>query len=703
MRRAPLALMGLLAAFAALSTCARAQDVAQRSGGGNLQLVPEPKNIERQPGEFVLPPHTRIVIESGEDEVAAQTLADEIKERGGSARISRGGSALRTPAIYLLRAASARARGALTQTGLRLDPDFDPQGYVLSASKGRIIVGARSAEGLFYGAQTLRQLIAERGHALVCPGVRIRDWPSLRWRGVHIDLSRGPVPTLATMKQQIRLLSSYKVNLYALYIEHIFDYQSQPLAAPREGALTAAEIRELVTYAGRYHVTVLPEQQAFGHLHGILKYDIYSDLAEVPHGFVLTPTNPRSYDLIGSLYSEIVPLFPSALFHIGGDETFELGTGQTKARAQEVGLGRVYLEHLQRVYQLLKPYHKRLMFWGDIAVKYPQLLSILPKDMIAVPWNYDAEPTFDKLIEPFRAAGLDVFIAPGANNWSAIFPNLDVAYVNIRNFVRDGQKHQAIGMLNTTWNDDGESLLNMSWPALLFGAAAGWQPGESSAAAFQERYDWAFYRNSDQSFAGVVSHLTRAESLMARARLDSTSDAAFWRDSFTAEGARQAQAAQPITRELRLAAEQALIALSRNQGKAKANAGTLDDLTFAALRYDLLGMKWEYAAEINRAYWDAYQNLGDRERVSRDLEQITGLDGLRLEDLRDGTTRLRNMYAELWERENRPYWLANVLVRYDVMAQSLQRKIEQVRAAHAQFEREGTLPAPEQLGFFWKP
>ena len=63
----------------------------------------------------------------------------------------------------------------------------------------------------------------------------------------------------------------------------------------------------------------------------------------------------------------------------------------------------------------------------------------------------------------------------------------------------------------------------------------------------------------------------------------------------------------------------------------------------------------------------------------------------------------RSLWAELWERENRHYWLANVLVRYDVMAQSFQRKIEQVRAAHAQFEREGTLPAPEQLGFFWKP
>jgi hexosaminidase len=124
----------------------------------------------------------------------------------------------------------------------------------------------------------------------------------------------------------------------------------------------------------------------------MLKYEIYSDVAERPHGHVLTPTKEQSYDIIKSFYAELVPLFPGPFLHIGADETSELGQGQTVDRVKEVGVGRVYLEHLQKVSGILEPYHKQLMFWGDIAVKYPQLLGILPKNVIAVPGNTTRSP-----------------------------------------------------------------------------------------------------------------------------------------------------------------------------------------------------------------------------------------------------------------------------------------------------------------------
>jgi hexosaminidase len=81
----------------------------------------------------------------------------------------------------------------------------------------------------------------------------------------------------------------------------------------------------------------------------MLKYEIYSDVAERPHGHVLTPTKEQSYDIIKSFYAELVPLFPGPFLHIGADETSELGQGQTVDRVKEVGVGRVYLEHLQKV------------------------------------------------------------------------------------------------------------------------------------------------------------------------------------------------------------------------------------------------------------------------------------------------------------------------------------------------------------------
>jgi hexosaminidase len=562
------------------------------------------------------------------------------------------------------------------------------------------VISARFGQGLFYGAQTLRQLILPGGsRSFAIPAVRIRDWPTMLWRGVHDDISRGPVPSLDYIKQQIRTEAEYKLNLHSLYIEHVFQYRNNPLIGPEEGSLNAAEIKEIVEYAKRYYVTILPEQQAFGHLHHVLKYEVYSDMAETPHGHVLSPVNDKTYAFIKDLYAELVPLFPGPLFHIGADETFELGRGQTKAHADEVGLGRVYLEHLKRVAEIMKPYHKRLMFWGDIAMKYPELLGILPKDVIAVAWGYSPSPSFDNLLKPYKDAHLDLFVAPGASNWNRIFPNLDAAFLNIRNFVRDGQKYGALGMLNTTWDDDGEALFQMTWPAVTFGAACAWQPGESSIERFKADYDWAFYRNEDHVFRDALQSLARAHTVLRDAKLGDANDEPFWSDPFTEIGAEYVEKAEPAAHDLRIEAERALALLYRHRGQARMSDDTIDSLIFAGLRLDALGMKVQLVSEMNKAYWEAYLNMSNRALVQRNLSQIAGANG-RLEDLRDAATRLREMYAKLWMAENRAYWLGNVTVRYDNLARLFQAKSQAVRQAMQQYREQGTLPTPQQMGFF---
>ena len=672
-----------------------------------LKLIPQPKEVQLHAGSFRVKPTTRILVEFGhqaEDRIAAETLAEEIHDQSGL-KISITGEkseAKQEPStIVLARLQDRSVKEFLASKGLKADSIGD-QGYLLFSDNSYLIVAANTGQGLFYGVQTLRQLLRGDGQTLVCPAVSIRDWPSMEWRGVQDDISRGPIPTEDFMKRQIRTLAAYKVNLFALYMEHVFDFASQPLVAPKEAALTPQEINALVDYAKHLYVTILPEQQTFGHLHHMLKYEIYSDIAERPHGHVLTPTKEQSYDLIKAMYADLVPLFPGPFLHVGGDETFELGHGQTAARVAEVGLGRVYIEHMQRVSGILQPYHKQLMFWGDIALKYPQLLSILPKDMIAVPWDYDAKPSFESIIKPYRDAGLRVVVAPGAQTWNQVWPNLDVAFVNIRNFVRDGQKLGAMGMLNTTWNDDGESLYGMAWPALVFGAAAGWQAGESDVDQFKNSYDWAFYRNSDATFRGALENLDRGHQALAKINVDNETDDLFWADPFTPEGATLMQKILPAARDMRLGAEHALESLYRNRDKAHANQSTLADMTLGAWRWDALGMKAEFTQEMNRFYWDAFQNQTDADRVSNDLEEITAINA-RLEDLRDATTRLSQMYREAWLREYNPFWLDNVLVRYDGLAREFQKKIVAVRQARRKYDATKTLTQPQELGFYLQP
>ena len=671
-----------------------------------LKLLPAPKEVRMAPGKLPIKPSTVILIGNPEDRMAAETLEREIRDRTGMRlSIESATSAPKTAGhISLGRLSDRGLRSYLESQGVKIGDDLGDQGYVVRATDSGVLVAARTAQGVFYGVQTLRQLLRPEGatgKSLAIPALIIRDWPSMEWRGVSDDISRGPIPTLDYLKLQIRTLAEYKINLLGFNMENVFDFKSQALVAPEGAALTQAEIKELADYASKYYITLLPEQQAFGHLHQFLKYEIYSDLAETPHGHVLTPTNPKTYDFIRQVYGEVVPLFPGPFFHIGSDETFELGLGKTKDLAAQQGLGRVYLEHLQKVFEIMKPYHKQLMFWGDIAVKYPELLTILPKDMIAVPWDYDPKPSYENIITPYTNAGLRVVVAPGVGDWRAIWPDLENAFVNIRNFVRDGQKHQALGMLNTTWNDDGESLVDMSWPGLVFGATASWQPGESSIDDFKSSYDWAFYRNDDATFAGVIDHLDRPHTLLAGVKLDNASHDLFWTDSFSQAGANTAATAIPITHDLRVNAEQATISLLQNRAKAHLHAETLDDMLLAAEHLDTLGMKLQFTSEISHYYWDAYQNPADTARAQGDLDEIVDING-RLQSLRDAITEMRGKYADGWFRENQPYWLDNALVRYDNLAMEIQQKIVAVQAAQRQFWTTKTLPDPQQLGFFLK-
>src|SRR6202045_3764283 len=315
-----------------------------------LKLIPAPKEVQLHTGSFRVRPTTRILVEFGhqaEDRIAAETLAEAIHDQSGLKITIRGEKtqARQEPrAIVLARLQDVRIKEFLASKGLKANSIGD-QGYLLFSDRSHLVVAANTGQGLFYGVQTLRQLLRAEGRSLVCPAVAIRDWPSLEWRGVQDDISRGPIPTEDYMKRQIRILAAYKVNLFALYMEHVFDFASQPLVAPKEAALTPKEINALIDYAKRLYVTILPEQQTFGHLHHMLKYEIYSEVAERPHGHVLTPTKEQSYDIIKSFYAELVPLFPGPFLHIGGGGTFGLGKGQTLDRVKEVGGGRVYLEH----------------------------------------------------------------------------------------------------------------------------------------------------------------------------------------------------------------------------------------------------------------------------------------------------------------------------------------------------------------------
>jgi len=155
-------------------------------GGPQLKLEPAPKEGQLRDGGFRVGPRTKIFVLLGhqsEDRIAAETLAETVADQSGlkldilgmkPAGKAEGG------AIVLARLQDSRVRRFLARNGLRADELVGEDGYLLFSDKSHLIVAAKTGQGLFYGVQTLRQLLRPAGKGLMCPAVGIRDWPSLQ-------------------------------------------------------------------------------------------------------------------------------------------------------------------------------------------------------------------------------------------------------------------------------------------------------------------------------------------------------------------------------------------------------------------------------------------------------------------------------------------------------------------------------------------
>lgn len=688
---------------------------------------------------------------NAEDSFTAQDLTDSLASR----------SIPSTGPFTIRLTRSQNAAGASTTS----DP-MAAEGYTITPDAGSspssLTLSASSSAGLFYAVQTLKQLIVHDGPDAVLHLATIRDWPAMQYRGVSDDLSRGPIPTLAFQKHLVRALAAYKINLYSPYFEHTQQYASNPLPAPPGGSISAADARALVAYAARLHVTIVPDQEAFGHLHHNLTWETYATVAETPHGDVLAPAQPGSLTYIQQMFGELAALYPGPFLHIGADETVDLGRGQTKADVDSRGLGPVYLDFLQKIVTNLAPLKRRILFWADpsdaVGQDSPELLKTLPaafkQGTVAVAWEYNPQPTrgFSRFLLPFTNAGFETWVATGVNNWSRVWPNGNDALSNIQGFIADGQRLHSTGALNTIWYDDGEGLPEANWYALLFGAAASWQSGVSSIPDFQGSFGPVFHGDSSGALNQAQIELMAAHALLRlQAKVGDGSDGLFWIDPWSKDGQTVATKIRPFTQDLRLHAERALTLIAQARAAAPAtpqlgapsslasaekvgylvdtrpnssnnsdplrydsadafpsnptslhNPDAIDVMELGARRFDLIGLKFQLADEIvggyNRALVAAASS--DKTLHATTGPELSEINGAngRIQDIRDTYSLLRDLYAQSWLRSNRPYGLRPVLEHYSSTIALWQSRSERFRSAQRQYSDTKTLPTPPDLG-----
>jgi hexosaminidase len=362
-----------------------------------VPFIPQPTKVSFSEGAFPLSPATVIYV--------SQRTLDEGKHLAAFLSSLTGFS----PEIKISDPESAEGGISLMLTPDRKG-ELGDEGYVLSVRKDRVVISAPATAGIFYGMQTLRQLLpveAEGREALSgkpawkLPCVEIEDKPRFQWRGLMVDCSRT-FWKKAFLKRKIRLMSLYKLNRLHL---HLTDDQGWRLqirkhpglteigskfgakygeAPERQGYYTQEDMEEIIAYAARYNIQIIPEIEMPGHATAALT--VFPDLSCSGGPFEIFPFfkgpgitkdifcagNEKTFQLLEAVLEEVARLFPSEFVHIGGDEAPKdrwRECPKCQARMEREGLKseeELQSYFIKRIEKFLHARGKRLIGWSEI-------------------------------------------------------------------------------------------------------------------------------------------------------------------------------------------------------------------------------------------------------------------------------------------------------------------------------------------------
>jgi hypothetical protein len=285
----------------------------------------------------------------------------------------------------------------------------------------------------------------------------------------------------------VESLSALRINQLQLYVEHTFAFPGHEIVWRDASPLTSEDIATVGRRCAELGIELVPNLNTFGHLERWLRHEPYRKLAECPEGWIHPLTqqfkphpstlkpDKASLEFVAGLLDAYLPYFHSNQVNIGGDEPWELGQGASKASVAARGKHRVYLDHLNRIHELVRARGKRMQFWGDILLEDLALAGEAPAEALPVVWGYDAGHPFDAQCGRLAELGRDYLIAPGTSTWQSFTGRLTNARANAREAVAAALKHSASGVLITAWGDNGN---HQPWPTfwipLAEAAALAW-------------------------------------------------------------------------------------------------------------------------------------------------------------------------------------------------------------------------------------
>lgn len=573
-------------------------------------------------------------------------------------------------------------QGAFWDKAKTYKDSIGTQGYILSAENSKVIISAQSETGLFYGLQTLKQLLRSN----FSQQVFIADWPAYQVRVVFDDISRGPISKVDYIKKQIERLAEQKINYLSFYIEHVVKTVSHPGFAPENGNLTIAQIKELSAYAEKYHMKLIGSFQSFGHFEKILALDQYRSMGETPS--LISPLDPKARQFLKDVIGELCEAFSAEWFNVNCDETFDLNKGKSKAYIDSIGADRFYADHLNFLYDVLKGHNKKMMMWGDVALQHERILDMLPKDVVYLSWEYGANNDYAKWIRPFASRGLEYMVCPGILNSYRMFPDMNMAKSNINGFLSEGKKSGATGAFTTLWDDGGAYLFSVDWYGVYYAAEKSWNLQKKNETSFDQRYTVVAYKSDNVNYVKAVNKLLQLRSLALTYNMNDL----IWHQQILPKQSKQlwlnnqdVPAAQKILRE-------ASEFLSGSQ--ASINLADITALQQTIAQYQILMDSRQLVASVGNNYKTASKiQQPDAAGSVRLLSESADSIGL----LAGRYNALAANFEKLWLAENQPYWLDVVLQPYKSKATAL-IELEKSLRKLAGTQAQTALPLPGAIG-----
>lgn len=512
-----------------LSPMAQSQPVSPLFARG-YTVVPEPQKVALKAGDLTFDVGWHLDLDSSvpSTDVAVESLTDDLWER------------------FRVKLGSGRAVGH--QLSLRIRPGSVQPGPVVGENKQAIAddayritltpasiqIEANAKPGLFYGVETLVQLLKVDGNSLRLPEGSIEDWPDLHLRHIYWDDAHH-LEHLSELQRAIRQAAFYKINGFTVKLEGHFQFKSAP-ALVEPYALTPAEYQELTDYGLRYHVQLIPFLDGPAHIAFILKHPEYAKLREYPESnYELCSTNPGSYKLLEGMFQDLIAANKGGkYFYLSTDEPYYIGLANnsqcTEAeRAKQLGsVGKLFAEFAAKAGGYLHDKGRTVMFWGEYPMKVddlPHLPSFLINGEV---YGHAFDTVYKKL-------GIRQMIYTSSEGEEKLFPDYFILPTNRRlhnaysgtprvqgNFEKisfdSSRKDSAlIGEINAGWADMGLHPETF-WLGYIAASSAAWHPASPDPRETMSAFYPLFY-------GPHITNMDRVYQLMSE-------QAQFWNDSW---------------------------------------------------------------------------------------------------------------------------------------------------------------------------